>query len=460
MQGNWGILVLLAAAVILYALIQAHKKPEDEDGEDAGAEEDEPGGKPEAAPPEPENGEVPWAEVQRQLAEMPPLSECDQVQFEVPEADAPSNEDHPAPICAGDAEPGPEREGDPGPVGEGKPGPERECEVDPVPESGHPINMGIRREAWRLFCRNYRKILPLAAITMALWLTKLLLQTEGLFSDQLAQGISMMGAPVFLFALFLTLGFAYATFQTWKGDEPRPGMLIFFLQERRFFPALGLVVLEALVLVTPSIVIMIHLLAIQWIAVNVFPEYFYKIMSGLSVAMPVVFVLFLALIVLASGCFCTGIFAFSRAPERGAIRAFKAGFHTNLRNPRRVIGMLVATSWPFAIAYVIWIPTYMWAAAQKSPVLTTVVQLPSLILALIYGGYVFLSMAGLSDLLLSGEDALPERGLATGSGGNAAGSGPDAGGEAGEAVPNDGTNPAEDADAPEPLKDGGESTGY
>jgi hypothetical protein len=141
MQGNWAVLVLLIAAVVIYALVKSRQKPEDEGGADETAES--PDGLPPrqegsdapGASPEPKSSEMSWEEYQQQLEEAPPLQECDRV-FQ------------------------PMEEGsDPGIV--------PEAEVEPVPETWYE-NREISLEAGQLFQANFWRILLLASFIVEL----------------------------------------------------------------------------------------------------------------------------------------------------------------------------------------------------------------------------------------------------------------------------------------------------
>jgi hypothetical protein len=101
-----------------------------------------------------------------------------------------------------------------------------------------------------------------------------------------------------------------------------------------------------------------------------------------------------------SVCLLLAGFAFVRAPERGALAAFRAGFRAGNRHLGSALGMLIATGWPFGVVDIIQLISVTWSAKLQSPLAMIVANALYLLLALFYGGYVLLSMAGLADRLL------------------------------------------------------------
>ncbi len=386
MQGNnWQLLILLVVAVVIYALVQAHRKPtDDEDGEGTEAPEDGsapdehavPGGN----PPEPEAAEVPWTECQEQLSEAPPLSECDQVEFDEPDEAGTAHGDETEEEAA------------------------RETEVEPVPPSKHSLGMAIRARAWRLFRENYRKILPLSGIVVLLMTIRLLIQKTGLFPHWLMGVAGPMNLLVALVAPVVTLGAAYAAVRLWDGEAPRPGMLFHFLKERRYFPALGLMLLNGLVLLLPSLVLPITFRLIHAI--------FFSGSSAIPISDMGVFLIYAATLLIlclrlwiAAWLQMAG-FAYVRAPERGAMAAFRAGFRVGSRNSGSFVGMMIAAGWPFAALSVLGYLISIWEPVARSPLTSLVSSALFLLLVLFYGGYMLLSMAGLAARLYP-EEAAP-----------------------------------------------------
>jgi hypothetical protein len=101
-----------------------------------------------------------------------------------------------------------------------------------------------------------------------------------------------------------------------------------------------------------------------------------------------------------SVCLLLAGFAFVRAPERGALAAFRAGFRAGNRHLGSALGMLIATGWPFGVVVIIQLISVTWSAKLQSPLAMIVANALYLLLALFYGGYVLLSMAGLAERLL------------------------------------------------------------
>ena len=392
MEGNWEILVLLTVAVVIYALARAYGQ-RDEDGETnapeiAGADGPEPGATDEEAS-EPdgaggdagtEEADMPWAECQLQLSEAPPMQECDRVEFSLPD----------------DPEDGPEA------------GPETENEVEPVPESGHAVNTAIRRKAWQLFRENYRKILPLSGAVVLLLALKALIPADTLWAEWLIRGWSDLALFAVLIAPVVTLGATYAAVRVWKGEAPRFGMLAYFLGKRRILPALGLMLAKALVMAMPGLALAGGMLLIQIIIGRIASGDGYLAMKLLYSMVSFILILYFTALTWLGASMTMAGYALSRAPERGAVAAFKAGFRVSVRHFGKVMGMLIATGWPFVATIVAQSIGAMWSVSLNTPWISQAFVILSLLLMLLYGGYFLLSMAGLAERLLSKEGNAPQ----------------------------------------------------
>ena len=375
MQDNWWILILLALAVLIYALAREFGQ-KDEDGETNGAasEQDESG--------EPGEMDMPWAECQRQLKDAPPIEACDRMdrmEFSPPDEVEAQTE----------AEP------------------ETETEVEPVPESGHAINTAIRLKAGRLLRENYRRILPLSAAFAALAALRLLWQSRLLLPEWAAGCLGPADFLNVLIAPMVALGAAYAAVRLWQGDAPRMGMLIRFLRERRFFPALGLTLVKLVLLALPMIAMAGGAALLSMFVAQAAPE---EISRAVELANRLIYILMI--LVLAATAWLTAWlemagFAFVRAPERGAIAAVKAGFRTGNRRFGRVIGMLAAVGWPFAAVQIVQFIVAGWSVWLKSPIIQLAAEMLDLLLILFYGGYFLLSLAGLAENLTPGDGEAP-----------------------------------------------------
>ncbi len=391
MEGNWGILVLLAVAVVVYALARAYGQ-RDEDGdtdapESAGADGPEPGATDEGAS-EPdgaadgndaaEEANMPWDECQLQLSEAPPIAECDGVEFSSP----------------GEAETGTGAEA------------EREAEVEPVPESGHAANMAIRRKAGQLFRENYRKILPLSGIVVLLMAAGLMLQNTA-FPAWLSAFISPRDLLNTLLAPVVTLGAAYAAARLWNGETPRPGMLFSLLKPRRILPALGLMLLKALFMALASFALGAVILLIQKAFFSTPPDNMIETMQLVNNLIYVSLLLYLYAVMWLTAWLLVAGFAFVRAPERGAMAAFRAGFRAGNRHLGSALGMLIATGWPFGVIFIIQYIGAVWSAALQSMLPSLAVESLYFLLMLFYGGYLLLSMAGLAERLLPEGGGVP-----------------------------------------------------
>lgn len=390
MQGNnWGLLILLVVAVVIYALVQARKKPEDDDEDGEGTETPEDGSAPDgqAAPggesSEPECSEVSWTKCQEQLSEAPLLSECDEVEFEgLDKAGAASGNE-------------PEEEAG------------RETEVEPVLPSNHALNSAIRVQAWRLFRENYRKILPLSGIVV-LWMTlKYLIQKAGLLPDWLtgvAGPLNLLVAPV------VTLGATFAAVRLWDGEAPRPGMLFHFLKGRRYFPALGLMLLKGLlqsllVLLLGGLFLLIRQIIFSGSS-SALSDDAIRVFIFLSRAETL---FTLSAIVWLATWLQMASFSYVRTPERGVMAAFRAGFRVGNRHFGSVLGMVIAAGWPLGAVSLLGYFVSFWGPAMRSPLTSLASVVLSLLLMLFYGGYVLISMAGLAARLLPDEAAPAER---------------------------------------------------
>ena len=388
MEGNWGILVLLVVAVVIYALVRAYGQ-RDEDG-DADAPEsavDRPDGEPgttgkEVSEPdgaaggdaETEEADMPWAECQLQLSEAPPIAECDRAEFSSPD----------------------EAETGTGPEAEI----ETEAEVEPVPESGHAINTAIRRKAWQSFRENYRRILPLSGAVVLLLALKALIPADTLWAEWLIRGWSDLGLFAVLIAPVVTLGATYAAVRLWKGEAPRLGMLAYFLGKRRILPALGLMLAKALIMAMPVAAMAGGMLLIQAIIGRLASDDGYLAMKLLYSMVNFLLILYFTALTWLTACMILAGFALSRAPERGAVAAFKAGFRVSVRHFGKVMGMLIAAGWPFGVAIVAQSIGATWSVFLNTPWVYQAFVILSLLLMLLYGGYFLLSMAGLAERLL------------------------------------------------------------
>jgi hypothetical protein len=394
MQGNWWILLLLALAVVIYALARVFGQRE-EDGEadpKQSAGMNMPGGEP-GAPDgitwEPDGAadgdagtgepEVPWAECQRQLVEAPPIDECDWVEFESP----------------GEAE------------DEIKAEPETEIEVEPVPESGHAVNAAIRRKAGRLLRENYRRILPLSAAFAALTAVRILHQHRLLLPEWATGCFGPADIFTALIEPMVALGAAYAAVRLWKGEVPRLGMLIHFLRERRFFPALGLTLIKLALLALPMIAMAGGAALLRMLVAQAAPEEAYRVVQLANSLICILLLLVLCATAWLTSWLEMAGFAMARAPERGAIAAIKAGFRTGNRRFGHVLGMLVAAGWPFGVVRILQYIGTMWSAWLKMPVVGLATEALNLMLILFYGGYFLLSMAGLAERLTPEEGEGP-----------------------------------------------------
>ena len=370
MQNNWGVLILLVVAVLIYALVQSRKKPEDDDGGDAEAPEGE-GKETPKAPEEqpPEEDELPWEVCQQQLSEEPPIEQSEAVEFPT------------AGEANGDASLAPE------------------AEVEPVPLSRHAMNSAIRRKAWRLFLGNYRKILPLAAIVILLGALNQLFKSMGILPDWVIFGFGPLQEMISaLIAPIVTLGAARAAVLLWRGEAPRVRMLGFFLHEGRYFPALGLILLETLVMIAPAALLIGTIL----LANKIFQSAAYPSSMGLTLTRLAYAGLLLCVTVyvwLAAWLEMVN-YQMARAPKRGALSAFRVGFQAGNRHFGRVVGMAISTGWPYGVLVVAMMFESMWDRIYQTPWFTRIGTILNYALMLLYGGFLLLSMAGLADELL------------------------------------------------------------
>ena len=355
MQNNWGVLILLVVAVLIYALVQSHKKPEDIGG-DAETPEDEGQEKPEAPEEQPpEKDELPWEMRQKQLSEERPIEQSKAVEFP------------PAVEADGDASLAPE------------------AEVGPVPQSRHAMNIAIRRKAWRLFRVNYRKILPLTAVVMLLTsLGEFLPELPGL-AGWILQGWRGVGLLHLLILLVVYMGAAYAAVRLWKGEAPEARQLFHFYRGRLLLPVLGLVLLQ--------LVFVALLQQALFTAMMLMPD-------GMSIALIqrlylVADLLYYVVLIWLESCFRMVHLQLAWAPEWGAQVALKYGFRTGNRHFGRVLGMVVTVCWPFAIPLITLV-----FISYFGDWLYWVVRVLYLLLIVFYGGYCLLSIAGLADELL------------------------------------------------------------
>jgi len=381
MQNNWGVLILLVAAVLIYAVVQSLRKPKDDD-ESAEAPEGNRKEGPEA-PAEPEQDELTWEVCQQQLSEELPIIEGEPVEF------LPTADESLAP----------------------------EAEVKPVPLSRHAMNSAIRREAWRLFRENYWRILPLAAIVVLLGALKPLFQAKWILPDWMIRGFNPV-QEIFtaLIAPVVTLGAAYAAVRLWKGETPRVRMLGFFLREGQYFHALGLMLLEMLVTIAPAALLGGALL----LAGKIYQSAADTSWMGLTLARLAYAALFLCIAVyvwLAAWLEMVN-YQMARAPERGAIAAFKVGFRTGNRHFGRVLGMTIATFWPYGVFAVAMMFGSMWDRVYQTRWFSRAGTILGFALTLFYGGYLMLSMAGLTEALLPEGRESPEKGEPDESGSN------------------------------------------
>ena len=408
MQGNnWQFLILLAIAVVIYALVQARKKPSDDDEGGEGADAPEGKAAPDTKPPEPKSAEVSWAECQEQLSEAPPLSECDEV-------------DSAAPDEIEEAPEGGTRDA------------QWETEVEPVPPPRVSINAAIRARAWGLFRENYRKILPLSGVVVLWMVLKTLIQKTGLLPGGLMGVVGPIDLLTVLVAPVVTLGASYAAVRLWDGEAPRPGMLFHFLKGRRYFPALGLMLLKALVQLLPSLMLLgvsfligrVFFSASQEIPPNaVWAIYLLSIIETLFALVATVWLA--AWLQVAS-------FSYAYAPERGVMAAFRAGFRAGTRKFGLWMGMVIAAGWPLGAVSLLGYFVSFWGPAMRSPLTSQVSVILFLLLTLFYGGYVMIAMAGLAARLCPEKGAPMADGEAAGANAGEA-DGEAAGANAGEA---------------------------
>ena len=375
MQGNLWVLLFLIIAVVLYAVARASRQDQKE-AED-GAEEESAEETSETAP-ETEHPEVSWAECQLQLMEAPPLDACDAVEYP-PEDAAP------------------------------EPGVIPEAEVEPIPESRHAANTAIRAQAWHLFRLNYRKILPLSAIAVLLLAAITFAPSEAEMENWFPTASLIFSIPLRLISLTITLGSVYAAVRVWRGEAPRPGMLLFFWHKRRFWPALGVMFAEALIFIIPFAVFYGTLMLAQRFFMAQGPVSSDTIRS-LALTSYGILALFLGVSVWLYAWCTMATFQLARAPEHGAIRALRSGFHAGSKNFIRVLGMLMATGWPFAVSAVVLYGAMRRSTLLGAPWIYLLTQVLSMLLILFYGAYPLLALAGLSERLLP-EDApeCPER---------------------------------------------------
>jgi hypothetical protein len=276
-----------------------------------------------------------------------------------------------------------------------------------VPESGHAVNTAIRRKAWQLFRENYRKILPLSGIVVLLMAAGLMLQNT-VFPAWLSAFISPRDLFNTLLSPVVTLGAAYAAVRLWNGEAPRLGMLAYFLGKHRILPALGLMLAKALVMAMPGVALSGGMLLIQIVIGRIASGDGYLAMKLLySMVIFILMLYFTALTWLGASMTMAG-YALSRAPQRGAVAAFKAGFRVCVRHFRKVMGMLVATGWPFVATIVAQSIGAMWSASLNTPWINQAFVILSLMPMLLYGGYFLLSMAGLAERLLPEEGNAPQ----------------------------------------------------
>ena len=373
MQGNLWMLLFLIIAVVLYAVARASRQDQKE-AED-GAEEESAEGSSETAPAT-AHPEVSWAECQLQLMEAPSLDACDAVEFP-PEDAAPEPEVTP------------------------------EAEVEPIPQSRHAANTAIRAQAWHLFRLNYRKILPLSAIAVLLLAAITFAPSE--MGNWFHAASLIFSIPLQLISLTITLGSVYAAVRVWRGEAPRPGMLLFFWHKWRFWTALGVMFAEALIFIIPFAVFYGTLMLAQRFFMAQGPVSSDTIRS-LALTSYGILALFLGMSVWLYAWCTMATFQLARAPERGAIRALRSGFHAGTKNFTRVLGMLVASGWPFAVSSIAQYVGMRQSALLGARWIYLLTQVLSMLLILFYGAYPLLALAGLSERLLP-EDApeCPER---------------------------------------------------
>lgn len=403
MEGNWGILVLLALAVVIYALARAYGQKDEEGDADAPesavadrtdgelGETDEEASEPDGAAGGDagnEAADMPWAECQ-QLSEAPSMQECDRVEFS----------------ASDDAEDGPETES------------ETEAEVEPVRESGHAVNTAIRRKAWQSFRDNYREILPLSGAVVLLLALKALIPADTLWAEWLIRGWSDFGLLAVLIAPVVTLGGTYTAVRIWKGEAPRLGMLAYFLGKRRILPALGLMLAKALVMAMPGVAMVGGMLLIQAIIGRLASDDGFLATKLLFSMVNFLLILYFTALTWLGASMAMAGFALSSAPERGAVAAFKAGFRVSVRHFGKVLGMLIATGWPFVVTIVAQYVAATWSVFLNTPWINQAFVILSLLLMLLYGGYFLLSMAGLAERLLPEGGGSP-RSLAESPGGD------------------------------------------
>ena len=87
-------------------------------------------------------------------------------------------------------------------------------------------------------------------------------------------------------------------------------------------------------------------------------------------------------------------YALARMPDCGAVTALKAGFLATKHHVGRVFGMVVATFWPFMIVFAIIFFSGAYISRAVFAVVMGLVQW-------LYGAYIILSLAGLSEVLLA-----------------------------------------------------------
>jgi hypothetical protein len=374
MQGNWAVLVLLIVAVVVYALVKSRQKPEDEEGADETAE------SPDGLPPrqegsdapgpslEPEYSEMSFEEYQRQLKEAPPLQECNRV-FQPMEEDG----------------------SDPDIVPEAEVEPVPETEVEPVPQAWYE-NREISQEARQLFQANFWRILLLYN-----FVAELIFLQRFIPADH-SESSFMIRLLLNLFTWLILLGMHHASVRAVKGDPLRLGMLVYYLSASRLLPALGLTLMQA--------AFVFALFAVQGCFLYLAAQWFPPLMA--ICASPVGWLLGVLLSIAAFIWYMVLItmmnFALTLAPDRGAVAAFKAGFHVGNRSFGRILTVI---GWPFIVVTLIPLlleSSIIPGATVRFQSLAGVSILLYLALIFFYGGYYMLLMASLASRLLENAD--------------------------------------------------------
>ena len=198
--------------------------------------------------------------------------------------------------------------------------------------------------------------------------------------------------PLMLLPLTAT-GASNLALSVWRGEKPGFGQLAAFLPARRYFRAIWLQVLQALALLLPGFGLFTGLMILLESMYGVMPFGGAEIVAVTMILLALTGMAWIALRMSLSH------FALARIPELPAGLAFSYGYRATKGHLMPILGVALASGWPMAAAALLaqWMrKSFGWPAHIAD-------WLPSLAYALI-GGYAWISMAGLAEKLLAGED--------------------------------------------------------